>query len=357
MAATWIAREDLRDVIRPSRAHGLLQLPASADVACGMTNDELAGAVRISARELAAVGVGAEDRVVIALNDDGVAVGSLLALATAELADAVASCGPRGRMRLLRALEAVRATTLVITPTGAMDLLARLHLEFQVDPLDLELERLLLVGEIPTPKSPAQLASEFGARVDTVLCDPFFGVAVAHSRGDRLVPGDGLLRAAAIADDVEVDPVPGGVYELVLHPTWSAALRDCTLRTGLVVEADDAGDGLPLPSGTVGDRILVRGQWLSLRAVAGALRLIDGIEAWAIEVRRDGTLDQVTLAVAFARPSLAANPMWSARVRDALHGLTPVEITVEVRDDAAAVGDRVVDHRGQHRGLDRGALD
>src|SRR5205085_1172328 len=140
---------------------------------------------------------------------------------------------------------------------------------------------------------------------------------------------------------VEVDPVPGGVYELVLHPTWSAALRDCTLRTGLVAEEADGGEGLPLPTGTIGDRVLVRGQWLSMRAVAGALRLIDGIDAWGIEVRREGTLDQVTLAVAFTRPSLAANPMWSGRLRDALYALTPVEITVDVREDAAAVGDRV----------------
>jgi len=353
---TWASRETLASLLRPTAATGLLQLTGTGDVAVPLTPG-LPDALGITARHLTASGLRPTDRVVVALNNDGVDVGALLAQAAARVAEAAANVGPRGRMRLLRAINGIRASALVVTPTGAMDLLARLHLEFLVDPLDLGIERIVLVGEIPSPGCERQLAMEFGAQVGAVLCDPFFGVAVAHVEGDRLVADEGLLETAPLGEDVATSLEPGQPHELVLRPTWSPALADSHLRTGWVVvetgDADAAGPGLPRPTATVGDRILARGQWLSLRAVAGALRLIDGIEAWSVEVSRAGTLDKVQLRVAFSRPSLTENKMWAGRLRASLAALTPIEIEVDTAADPATLADRVVDHRGHHLALDR----
>jgi hypothetical protein len=372
---TWASRETMSRLLPPTAATGLLQMPGTGDVAVPLAPGGLSEALKIAARHLTAAGLRPSDRVVVALNNDGVDVGTILALAASHATEAVVSTGPRGRMRLLRAINGIGATALVATPTGAMDLLARLHIEFLVDPLDLGIERIVLVGEIPSPSCERQLAMEFGARVGTVLCDPFFGIAVAHVEGDRLVADEGHLVTAPLGEDVVAPPEPGEPYELVLRPTWSEALGDSHLRTGWVVvetaraaEDSQAGSperngengerpvGLPRPSGTVGDRLLARGQWLSLRAVTAALRLIDGIDAWAIEVSREGTLDKVTLRVAFNRPSLTENKMWAGRLRSALGALTPVEIEVDTAADPATLTDRIIDQRGHHLGTDRQAV-
>ena len=354
--STWASRESWTGVPRPTKARGLLQMPSTGDVAAPLNVDELAAARTISAGHLTGAGLRPADRVVVALNNDGVGVGSLLSVAAAETCEAVVNAGPRGRMRLLRAIEGSGATALVVTPTGAMDLLARLHIEFLVDPLDLGVERVVLVGEIPSPSCERQLAMEFGAQVGSVLVDPFFGIAVGHRDGAALVADPGHVVAAPLADDVAAAP-EAGPYELVLRPTWSGPLADAHLRTGWVGTATgETGGALPWPTATVGDRVLARGHWLSVRAFAGALRLIDGIEAWSLEVRRDGTLDKVELRVAFNRPSLTQNRMWAGRLRASIAALTPVEVEVAVVDDPAAIGDRVVDHRGHHLGVDRTAV-
>lgn len=352
----WASRETWSGVPRPTKATGLLQMPSTGDVAAPLAVEEMPAALDVSAGHLAGAGLRPADRVVVAINNDGVGVGSHLSLAAARACEAVVNAGPRGRMRLLRAVEGSGASALVVTPTGAMDLLARLHIEFLVDPLDLGIERVVLVGEIPSPGCERQLAMEFGAHVGSVLCDPFFGVAAGHRDGAQLVADPGHVVAAPLADDVAVAP-EAGPYELVLRPAWSGPLAGAHLRTGWVGLATTGTAGaLPWPTATVGDRILTRGHWLSVRAVAGALRLIDGIEAWSLEVRRDGTLDQVRLRVAFNRPSLTRNPMWAGRINASLSALTPVDVEVEVVDDPAAIGDRVVDHRGHHLGVDRAAV-
>lgn len=381
---TWASRESLSTLLRPSKAEGWLQVPGAGDIAVPLPPDQLTAALDVSAGHLAAAGLRLTDRVVVALNSDGVSAGALLSLAASRVTRAAASAGPRGRMRLLRALKSTGATALVITPTGAMDLLARLHIEFLVDPLDLGIERIVLVGEIPSPACERQLAMEFGAEIGSVLCDPYFGMVVAHRHGTRLVASEDHVVLAPLHEDVVVTrPEPGQAYELVLRPGWAPPLADAHLRTGWVAFEDgDAGDvggaagaggpsgdgagdgssdgvrpaGLPWPTATVGDRVLIRGQWVSLQEVTAALRVIDGIDAWSLEVRRDGTLDKAILRVAFDRPSLTENRMWAKRLRESMNQLTPVEIEVDVVTDPAGIGDRLVDHRGHHLGLDRSAV-
>lgn len=356
---TWMTREGFpaaRD------AAGLLLVSPDGDVAVPLDAADRAAAIELAAATLRAAGVGSGDRVVVALNNDGEAAGALVAHACAEVARAVAAPGPRGRMRLHRVLTAVRATTLITTPTAAMDLLARLHLEFLLDPLDLGLRRILLAGEIPSPGTYGQLAGEFDAEVGELYADPYFGLPIAHraASGDVLTPvRAGLLGAAALGKDVALEPpYPGGPAELVVTPAWHSTLGGATLRTGQVVCLDDGAGGLPAPAHTVGEHVLVRGRWLPIRRVAAALARIDGISHWDLRIGREGTLDAAALHVTFNRPTLVGNPMWRSRIRQALVAITPVTIDVvvdEETDEESRPG-TVTDLRGHHLGRDRSAV-
>ncbi|WP_344883138.1 hypothetical protein, partial [Nonomuraea antimicrobica] len=284
--------------------------------------------------------------------------GALWAAAAADVAEAAASVGPRGRMRLHHALSALRATTLVATPTGAMDLLARLHLEFLLDPLDLGLGTIVLTGEIASKRTLRHLAQEFGARVTEVLSDPFGGGALAW-RADEDEPlrplADGLLGLAALNKDTTADLTAGPV-ELVVTPRAHATLGDAVLRTGLVARPD--GPGLPAPAHTVGEHVLVRGVWLALPRVDKALSRIDGVTGWELTVGRQGTLDTVVLTVTFGRESLVGNPMWKARIEQAVRALTPVSVAVEIAGEISETPSpgTVNDLRGHHLGRDRALI-
>src|SRR4051794_9022566 len=243
---TWITREALTT---PRDAAGLLLVSPEADLIVPLTAEDRAAALEIATTTLRAAGIGPSDRVVVALGNDGEATGTLIAQACAEIAQAAAAPGPRGRLRLHHALEAVRATTLITTPTGAMDLLARLHLEFLIDPLDLGLRHILLAGEIASPGTHGQLAAEFEASVAELYVDPFLGLPLAHRESaQRFSPpaGDGLLALAPPDKDILLEaPHAEGLSEIVVTPRWHSALGGSTLRTGHVVRAGDGEDGMP----------------------------------------------------------------------------------------------------------------
>ena len=95
--------------------------------------------------------------------------------------------------------------------------------------------------------------------------------------------------------------------------------------------------------------------WLALVALQRAFAGIDGVSGWSLHGSRDGTLDQARLEVGLDRPSLLDNPMWAARLADAVRSVTPVAIPVEARPgDDVVRGHEVVDRRPQHLGSDRG---
>ncbi len=332
-------------------AEGLLLVSPDAEVVAPLAPADRAAALDLTARTLSAAGLSSSHRAVVALNNDGELQGSSLAEAALDVAAAVASVGPRGRLRLHRALEQTRADVLITTPSGAMDFLARLHLEFLLDPLDLELDRILLVGEIPSRNWLRQLETEFEADVVQLFADPFFGVPIAHGPG--LTPvGDGLLGVAP-PDKDELVAEFDGYGELVLTPSWHSTLGDAALRTGWVVEGS-----LGQPAHTVGEHILIRGRWVSLPQIELALSRIDGISHWELRVSRDGTLDKAVLEVSFNRDSLVKNPMWAGRIGQALTALTPVHIEVSVAPDVAETPapPTVTDLRGHHLGRVRSAL-
>ncbi|MFB9472036.1 hypothetical protein ACFFR3_21185 [Nonomuraea salmonea] len=334
----WPTRDDLGAAA--SSVSGLLLVSPDGTAAVPLGPDDRTR----TARALRAAGVGERDRVVVALAEPA---GSLWAAAAAEVAEAGAAVGPRGRMRLHHALTALRATTLVATPTGAMDFLARLHLEFLLDPLDLGLRTIVLTGEIASKRTMGHLAHEFGARVTEVLASPFGGAALAWraAEQDPLTPlADDLLALASPAEDVLIESGPA---ELVL--TTPGAV----LRTGLVALGPDHA-----PAHTVGEHVLVRGLWLALPRLEKALARIDGVTGWELAVSRQGTLDTAALTVTFGRESLIGNPMWKARIEESVRALTPISVAVEIApkvSETPAPG-TVNDLRGHHLGRDRSLI-
>ncbi|MEV4075299.1 hypothetical protein ACGFJC_02750 [Nonomuraea fuscirosea] len=351
--ARWLTRDDLGAAA--GSATGLLLVSPDVSSVLPLGPGDRAAAAELTGAALREAGVGARDRVVVALAEPA---GGLWTAAAADVAAAAASVGPRGRMRLHHALSALKATTLVATPTGAMDLLARLHLEFLLDPLDLGLGTIVLTGEIASKRTLGHLAGEFGATVTEVLASPFGGGALAWrtAEEDPLKPlVDGLLGTAALDRDDAADPA-AGLAELVVTPHAHSTLGDAVLRTGLV--AGTSGSAIPAPAHTVGEHVLVRGVWLALPRIDRALSKIDGVSGWELAVNRRGTLDTAVLTVTFGRESLVGNPMWKARIEQSVRALTPVSIAVEIAPEIseAATPGTVADARGHHLGRDRTAL-
>ncbi|WP_090945744.1 hypothetical protein [Nonomuraea jiangxiensis] len=352
-AERWLTRDDLGAAARS--ATGLLLVSPDVSSVFPLGPADRAAATGLTVAALRAAGVGPSDRVVVALAEPA---GALWAAAAADVAGAAAAVGPRGRMRLHHALSTLAANTLVITPTGAMDFLARLHLEFLLDPLDLGLATIVLTGEIASKRTMSHLAGEFGARVTEVLASPFGGGALAWraAEEDPLTPlADGLLGLAALAKDVPADP-GASPAELVVTPYGHSTLGDAVLRTGYVTGTRTPG--IPAPAHTVGGHVLVRGVWLALPRIEKALSRIDGVTGWELAISRPGTLDTAVLMVTFGRESLVGNPMWRSRIRQAVQALTPVSIEVEIARDVreTPVPGTVNDLRGHHLGRDRALI-
>jgi phenylacetate-CoA ligase len=351
---TWLTRESF-----PSgrSAEGLLLISPDGEVVAPLGPADLPAAQDLAAATLTAAGLDAGDRVVVALNNDGELTGALIAQAAVSVAQAAASVGPRGRLRLQTALEKVRATTLITTPSGAMDFLARLHLEFLLDPLDLGLKRIFLIGEVASASVYRQLASEFEASVVELFADPFLGVPIAHRKASAqvLTPvRNGLLGLAALDSDTADAPAEG-LAEITVTPVWHSALGGSTLRSGQVVRLAVGDRGVPSPAHTVGEHVLIRGRWVSIPKIIAALTRIDGIGHWDLRISREGTLDVAALHVTFTRDTLVRNPMWKARIGQSLVAVTPVHITVVVEPEISETTRpaAVTDLRGQHLGRDR----
>ena len=109
-------------------------------------------------------------------------------------------------MRTLAAVRALRPEVWVTTPTGALDFLARLYLEFNVDPIELELGRILVVGEIPSPGTARRLAAEFEAELVGLYCDPIVGGVWGQGCDGRWqIAEPAVLAQAVLAHDALAD--------------------------------------------------------------------------------------------------------------------------------------------------------
>jgi len=347
----WLTRATLADHAVAGWAH-----MSSPGVVVGSSSAELERLGDVSAATLGAAGIDRTDRVMVALANDGIAAGSLVARAAVTLGATAGSVSPRGRTRVIRALRSLRATTLITTPCGAADLLARIFIEFGLQPEDLGLRRVLVGGEIPSPGTLRQLGDEFDCDIQRLLLDPFTGAALAQGIDRFEVTATDLVACAVLDRDELASGGVDGAYELVVR---AGGESDAWLRTGEVVLGAPSAVTAPVASHTVGDHVLARGRWLSLPAIDRALAGIDGVAHWYLDVSRDGTLDRVAVVVALDRPALVDDAMWAGRIREAVESVVPVRVetrAVGVDDDTPAQEpSTVLDHRGHHVGLDRKA--
>jgi phenylacetate-CoA ligase len=349
----WVDRSGLAKAVPAGK--GLVFASAPAEYALALSPAEVEAMQALSRRSLQAAGIGPSDRVLFALRQEGAPSVALLAEAVSSIGASAAVTEPSGRLRLLATIRALKPTTLVVTPCGAADFLARLYMEFNVDPVELEILRVVLVGEIASPGLRKRLAKEFEAEVAELYCDPVFGAALAARAGAGWEAADeASLGLAGLAEDVLSEGLEGQ-GELVLRATWAPSLADLSIRTGQVIagKAGDAG----LFNRTVGEHVLARGQFVSLPCLRRQLALIDGIARWTLAVDRgDRTLDSVVLTVGLERETLVSNPMWKGRIAQAVGAATPIRI--EVKTEFADPADErpkeaVVDLRGHHLGVDR----
>lgn len=353
----FLTRTGLAKAVLGPMPGALLFASSPAEYGVPLAAAEVEAMQALSRRSFEKAGLAKGDKVLFAVAHDGSPAIALLAQAAAPLASSVAITSPKGRLRLLSTIRNQKPNVLVTTPCGAADFLARLYMEFNVDPVELNLTKIILVGEIASPGVRKRIAKEFEADLSELYCEPVFGAALAVRRGGAWsVADDKTLSVASLSADEIVGTDLAGDGELLLRPTWSAALADTGIRTGQVIQGDakDAG----LFNHTVGDHVLARGQFVSLPLLRRHLALIDGISRWTLTVDRgDRTLDNLTLTIAFDRESLVSNPMWKGRIQQAVAAATPVhiEIMTELLAPAAPAGkDAVIDLRGHHLGVARG---
>lgn len=326
-----------------------------------LNGEERRALEQISRSSLAQLGLSSGDTVLIALSQQGSPAITGLAEAMAPLVKGVALTGSQGRMRLLSTIKSLRPTVLVATPCGVLDFLARLYMEFNVDPTELDIEKVILVGEVASPGAVQRTTSEFETQVTELYCDPFFGAALAWRKsGEWKTASPDCLWSAPVAENkaepLDLNRASDQPREIVLNPLWSASLKERGLRTGQLI-ADSSSDS-GLYQHTVGDHVLIRGCWVSLALIAKALRLIDGVGHWQLDIDREKkTLDFAALTVFLNREALVENPMWASRIKDALHGVTPVSIEIKTAladaDNPPKKKYTVVDHRGQHLACER----
>jgi phenylacetate-CoA ligase len=353
----FLTRAQLAKAVTAPVPGALLFAGSPAEYGVPLDAAEVEAMQSLSRRSLEKAGLAKNDRVLLAVNRDGSPAVGLLAQAAASLGTSVAVTPPNGRLRLLSTIRALKPNVLVTTPCGAADFLARLYMEFNVDPVELDLTKIVLVGEIASQGVKKRVAKEFEAELSELYCDPVFGAALAVRRGSGAwtVADQSVLALGLVGTDEIVDEDIAGDGELLLRPTWSAALADTAIRTGQVIEGD-AGDA-GLFNHTVGDHVLARGQFVSIPLLRKQLALIDGISHWTLTIDRgDRTLDNLLLTIAFDRETLVTNPMWKGRIQQAISAVTPLQVEIKtelVSADAAAAKEAVNDLRGHHLGIVR----
>jgi phenylacetate-CoA ligase len=327
-----------------------------AEHAVALSEAEVTAMLVLSRRSLEKAGLAKNDRVLFAVAQDGSPSVGLLAQAAASLTASVAVTAPRGRLRLLSTIRALKPNVLVTTPCGAADFLARLYMEFNVDPVELDLTKIVLVGEIASHGVGKRIGKEFEADLAELYCDPVFGAALAARRGSGWeLADDHVLALGALGSDEILHEGVSGEGELLLRPAWSASLSAAVIRTGQVIKGD-AGDA-GLFNHTVGEHVLARGQFVSLALLRRQLALIDGIARWTLTIDRgDRTLDNLLLTVSFDRETLVTNPMWKGRIQQAVSAATPLHVEVATELFAPESGgekEAVIDLRGHHLGVAR----
>ncbi len=363
----WLTRTDLAKHAWQT-SHALLFANEPGEEFLPLNAEGIKAAQAISALTINKLGFNRKQRVLVALNQTSSAAVTLLAQTIATSGANVALTNPRGRMRLLSTLRSLKPNVLIMTSCGAMDFLARLYIEFNVDPEELGITHIVLVGEIPSEGACQRISREFSCQVSQLYCDPFFGVALAIQQNGQWQEGEpGIIRLAPLTENKKFDKLLSDSIdqysEIVIDPTWSTVdLLNTTLRTGQVVAPSVSSTQSicqrdSLFQHTLGEHVMVRGLWLSLPRLRRCLTTIDGVASLTLEIfRGEGTLDSATLTVGFNRSSLVENPMWKKRLSEAVSSATAISIQVKtelIAEQTTKQKETVIDHRGHHLGVDR----
>ncbi len=331
--ARWVSRTTLP---ASTHKHSLIFGGDPADSLVAVSLEELGLLRSYSSATWALAGIKSSDRILVSTVQEGGFPVATTAEVIAPLCSAVTYANPRGRLRLLHTIKKFKPTVWVTTPCAALDFLARLYMEFNIDPFELGIERIVLVGEVASNGAHKRLADEFESVVTDLYCEPLFGAALALRTKDGMQSAQaGLLALASLTDDtiVSEDWNADVDAEVVLTLSDIDALKDFVVRTGHVVSPGQAVNSF---HHTIGDLLLARGRWISLPLMNKSLKLIDGLQGWQLQIERgEGTLDRIILKMGLNRESLVDNPMWKARIREAIAAVTPLAITVEAYHLAA----------------------
>lgn len=337
MARELLDRTDLARLLDPRTVGGMLRM-SSFDCVVPLTNDDQRAVASITASALSSLGLGRHDRVVVAASSDA----APLAEAASLVSEAVAHVEPQGRVRLLRTLHLLGATVLAMTPCGAEHLVERAHdLGYQLEGLGVRL--LLSIGEIPSEGSLDRLAEAFGAEVAEVHIDPVTGAAVAST------PRGGSTQVH-VGAQFSLEPLDAsGACEVVVAPSWTSALYDRPIRTGMVTRTPDGP-----PRHTIGSHVLVRGRWVPLHLFDEVLRLHPEVLSWRLRVSRPGLLDHAVLEIVCQSPEQATGAAVHDRLARSAASITPVALDVKLLGPAAGEFPSLLDDaRGQHLALER----
>jgi phenylacetate-CoA ligase len=357
MSASWLNRDALPAA---KQANGIVfsEEPATGSVAASVA--ELDYLRNLSRENWALAGIKNNDRVIVSTHHSGSFPVAMHAEVLGPLCDSVFFAGPRARLRLLHSMKQFKPRVWVTTPCAALDFLASLYMEFNVDPFEIGIEHIVLTGEIASPGTHKRLADEFEAEVTDLYCDPLYGAALAVRQGSswQCANPEVLALAATDSDTLLCDGIEeqSALAEIVLRlPVES--LSDKIIRSGQLL-APESSYGLF--HHTRGNDVLARGRWISLPLIDQALKLIDGVQHWQLCIERgEGTLDRLTLKLGLNRETLVDNPMWKSRIREAMTAICPVRIeatTYLVDQDNGEVPQRVDDQRGYHlSNVDQGA--
>ena len=340
MARELLDRMDLGSILDPRTVGGLLRM-SSFDCVVPMTADDQRAVASITASALSSLGLGRNDRVVVAASSDAAPIAEAASL----VSSAVAHVEPQGRVRLLRTLHLLGATVLAMTPCGAEHLVERgRDLGYHLDRLGIRM--LLSIGEIPSEGSLDRLAEAFGAEVAEVHIDPVTGAAVATTpRGERTQVHVGAQYSLVPLGET-------GAYELVVAPSWISALYDRPVRTGLVTRNVDGP-----PRHTVGSHVLVRGRWMPLHLFDEVLRAHPEVVSWRLRVSRPGLLDHAVLEITCDTADHATGAAVHDRLARAAASITPVGVDVTLRGPAAGEHPSPLDDaRGQHLAISRSTV-
>lgn len=257
-----------------------------------------------------------------------------------------ALCVPGGgasSLGRLKAMQRVGATVLMATPTYALRL-AEVAAEKDVDLCSIPLRKIIVAGE-PGGSLPA---------VRALLSSQWNGAEVIDHHGMTEVGPVTFQRAgeptwlrvmqeryyAEILDPETNQPVAEGeVGELILTPLGRSAYPLLRYRTRDLVRkrldprSPDSAVGLILDGGILGrtdNMIIVRGVNLYPSAIEQVIRETEGIAEFLVHLRRDSTMDDLTLHIE-PMPETDGNAT-AKLLAERLEQAFALRINVEVKD-------------------------